>query len=161
MRLSGNKNTNGTVKRGYDTFFLYNGRRFAYGGYWPGEIVGLYLAPLSDLTVNQIDITGTAPVHLNGTEDELRLGIHFYDLSLIHPTGMGLKPQTGKKISNEINFTAEYKLNPALSGAIVGGVAFSGPSGKALARSDIPSGEKIPNINSTSGVMEMFFFNSF
>ena len=161
MRLSGDKSEKSSVKNGYDTFFLYNGRRFTYGGYWPGEIVGLYLAPLSNLVVNQIDVSLTYPLHLTGVEDALRFGVHLYDLAMIHPTGMGLPPKTSRKISDEVDFSAEYKLNSAISGAITGGVAFAAPAGKALALSSIPSGQKAPHIGNTSGVIEMFFFNSF
>jgi hypothetical protein len=160
-RFSGNKTSNGTVKRGYDTFFLYDGRRYTYGGYWPGEIVGMYLAPLSDLNIHQVDLTGVPPVHLFKKDDELKLGVHFYDLSLIHPAGMGLKPGTGNHISDEVDFTAEYMLDPTTSGAVAGGVAFAGPSGKALAKSGVPTGEPIPRMDGTAGVLEVYFYKHF
>lgn len=160
-RFSGNKNPTGTVKRGYDTFFLYDGRRYTYGGYWPGEIVGMYLAPLSDLEIHQIDLTGIPPVHLFKKDDELKVGVHFYDLSLIHTTGMGLKASTNRHISDEVDFTAEYMFDANTSGALAGGVAFAGPSGRALAKSGVPGGEPMPPIHGTAGVMEAYFYKHF
>lgn len=160
-RLSGNKNPTGTVKRGYDTFFLYDGRRYTYGGYWPGEIVGLYLAPLSDLEIHQFDLTATPPFHLIHNADQMKLGVHFYDLSLIYPSGMGLKANTGRHISNEVDFTAEYSLDPTTSVAVASGVAFSGPAGRALSRAGVPNGEIMPKIGRYAGTLEMYFYKHF
>lgn len=159
-RYGGNKNPNGTVKRSYDNFFLYDGKRYTYGGYWPGEIVGMYLAPLSDLEIHQLDLTATPPVHLLNKEDSLKLGLHYYDLSLLHPSGFGLK-SVGRHISNELDVTAEYAMNATTSAALAGGVAFSGPSGRALAHSGVPGGYPIPDIGRHAGIIEVYFFKHF
>lgn len=160
-RLSGSKNPQGTVKRSYDTLFLYSGRRYAYGGYWPGEIVGMYLAPLSDLEIQQFDVTAIPTVHLFAATDELRLGLHYYDLSLIYPTGVGLKASTGRRISDEVDLTAEYSLSPTFSIAFVGGIAVAGPAGRALAKAGVPTGEPLPKIGNVSGIMETYLYKHF
>ncbi|KXV15959.1 hypothetical protein AD933_07810 [Acetobacter malorum] len=160
-RYSGARNPEGSVKRSYDTFFLYDGKRYTYGGYWPGEIVGMYLAPLSNLEVQQIDLTATPPVHLLNAQDSLKLGLHYYDLSLLYATGAGLKPHTGRHISDELDFSAEYTLNATTSAALAGGVAFSGPAGKALAGSGVPQGYALPDLGHHAGIIEAYFFKHF
>ncbi|WP_094755924.1 alginate export family protein [Acetobacter orientalis] len=159
-QYSGGKNGKGDVKRSYDNFFLYDGKRYTYGGYWPGEIVGMYLAPLSNLRVQQFDLTATPPIHLLKADDSLKLGVHFYDLSFIHPAGSGLAG-VGKHISNEVDFTTEYTLDATTSAALAGGVAFAGPSGKELARTSLPGGYPVPNITNHSGIIEAYFFKHF
>ncbi len=159
-RFGGGKNAEGSVKRNYDTFFLYDGKRYTYGGYWPGEIVGMYLAPLSDLEVHQFDLTGTPPVHLFRKKDELKLGVHFYDLSLLYPSGMGLK-NVGRHVSNEVDFTAEYMLDETTSAAVAAGTAFSGPAGRALSRAGVPTGYRMHNIGRHAGVLEAYFYKHF
>ena len=151
-RYSGARNPEGSVKRSYDTFFLYDGKRYCYGGYWPGEIVGMYLAPLSNLEVHQIDLTATPPVHLMNPKDSLKLGLHYYDLSLLYATGAGLKAHTGRHISDELDFSAEYTLNATTSAALAGGVAFSGPAGKALARAGAPAACAMPYWGHHAGI---------
>ncbi|WP_368073483.1 alginate export family protein [Acetobacter tropicalis] len=159
-RYGGNKNPNGTVKHSYDTFFLYDGKRYTYGGYWPGEIVGMYLAPLSDLEVHQLDLTATPPVHLFSKGDSLKLGLHYYDLSLLYPSGVGLK-SGGRHISDELDATAEYTLNATTSAALAGGVAFAGPAGRALAHAGVPGGYPVPDIGHHAGIIEAYFYKHF
>ncbi|GAN67960.1 alginate export family protein [Acetobacter orleanensis] len=160
-RFGGSRNPEGSVKRSYDTLFLFDGKRYTYGGYWPGEIVGMYMAPLSNLEVNQIDLTATPPVHLLTPKDSLKLGVHYYNLSVLYATGAGLKSNTGRHISDELDFSAEYTLSPTMSAALTGGVAFSGPAGKALARAGVPAQYALPNIGRHAGIIEAYFFKHF
>lgn len=159
-QFGGGKNPNGTVKRSYDTLFLYDGKRYCYGGYWPGEIIGMYLAPLSNLKVQQFDLTVTAPFHLLKREDGLKLGVHYYNLSLLHPSGAGLH-NVANHISDEVDVTAEYAMNATTSAALAGGMAFSGPSGKALAQAGLPAGYPMPKISRQSGILEFYFYKHF
>lgn len=160
-RLGGARNSHGSVKRNYDPFFLYDGRRYTYGGYWPGEIVGMYLSPLSDVEIHQFNITAVPPMHLLRKDDELTIGAHFYDLRLLYPGGMGLPQTTKRHISDEIDFSAEYKYDETLSGAVAGGVAFSGPTAKAFARAGIPEGYSTPAIGQHAGIIEAYFYKHF
>lgn len=160
-RFSGNKNPNGTVKRSYDPFFLIDGKRYTYGGYWPGEIVGMYMVGLSNLQIQQFDITAVPPVHFFTKNDSLTLGVHFYNLSLIHPTGAGFKRGSSHHISNEIDFSGEYNLDENTSFSLLGGVAFSGPVAKKLAINNAPKYVSPNQIGSTSGVLEAYFYKHF
>lgn len=160
-RFGGSRNAQGSVKRSYDTLFLYDGKRYTYGGYWPGEIVGMYLAPLSNLEVHQLDLTVTPPVHLLHSKDSLKLGLHYYNLSLLYPTGAGLKAGTGRHVSDELDISAEYTLNATTSAALAGGVAFSGPAGRALARAGVPQVQAMPQIGHHAGIIEGYFFKHF
>ncbi|MPW00742.1 alginate export family protein [Bombella apis] len=160
-RFSGGKNPHSRTKHNYDTYFLYDGRRYTYGGYWPGEITGMYLSPLSNMEIHQVDLTGVPPVHLLRKADELKLGLHFYDLSFLYPTGSGLSRNVGSHMSDELDFSAEYTFDGNTSGAIAGGVAFAGPAGKALAKAGVPGGMPMPPIHGTSGVLELYFYRHF
>ncbi|WP_257640860.1 hypothetical protein [Acetobacter okinawensis] len=159
-RFGGGSNAEGGVKHNYDTFFLYDGKRYTYGGYWPGEIVGMYLAPLSDLEDHQIDLTVIPPVHLFRPKDSLKLGLHFYDLSLIHASGMGLK-NTGRHVSDELDASVEYTLDENTSAALAGGAAFAGPAGRALSKAGVPGDQPMPNISRHAGVIEAYFYKHF
>lgn len=159
-RFGGGKNSEGGVKHNYDTFFLYDGKRYTYGGYWPGEIVGMYLAPLSDLEDHQIDLTVVPPVHLFRRNDSVKLGLHFYDLSLIHASGMGLR-NTGRHVSDELDASVEYTLDDNTSAALAGGAAFAGPAGRALSKAGVPGSEPMPNISHHAGVIEAYFYKHF
>lgn len=160
-RFGGGRSSHSSVKRSYDTFFLYDGRRYTYGGYWPGEIVGMYLAPLSDLEIHQLDLTAIPPVHLFRRTDELKLGLHFYDLSLLYTGGVGLQNSRGRHVSDELDVSAEYALDSTTSGAIAGGVAFAGPAGRALAQAGVPAGFDIPNMKREAGIIEAYFYKHF
>lgn len=159
-RFGGGKNAKGGVKHNYDTFFLYDGKRYTYGGYWPGEIVGMYLAPLSDLEDHQIDLTVIPPVHLIRPGDQVKLGLHFYDLSLIHVSGMGLK-NTGRHVSDELDASVEYTLDENTSAALAGGAAFAGPAGRALSKAGVPGSQPMPKIGHHAGVVEAYFYKHF
>ncbi|WP_238996847.1 hypothetical protein [Entomobacter blattae] len=159
--LGGAKNQEGSVKRNYDPFFLFNGSRSNYGGYWPGEIVGMYLAPLSNIAIHQIDLTATPPWHLLHNQDKLTFGLHFYSLSLIHPGGLGFAAESPKHISDEIDLSAEYVFDPSFSGALTGGIASSGSAASRLVNSSLPQGVKPIHISHYSGIIEMFFYKSF
>ena len=159
-RFGGGRNAEGGVKHNYDTFFLYDGKRYTYGGYWPGEIVGMYLAPLSDLEDHQIDLTVVPPVHLFRPGDSVKLGLHFYDLSLIHASGMGLK-NTGRHVSDELDASIEYTLDENTSAALAGGAAFAGPAGRALSKAGVPGDQPMPNIDHHAGVIEAYFYKHF
>ena len=160
-RYGGAKNTTDKVKRNYDPFFLYDGKRYVYGGYWPGEIVGMYLAPLSDLEIHQFDVTATPPIHLFKRKDEVKLGVHYYDLSLIHVEGMWLPKGTGRHISREVDLTVEYNMDDTTSFALGGGVAFAGPAGRSLAAASIPTGYQLHNLGEHAGVFEGYFYKHF
>ncbi len=160
-RFSGGKNPHSRTKHNYDTYFLYDGRRYVYGGYWPGEITGLYLSPLSNMEIHQANLTAIPPWHLLRKDDEVKLGVHFYDLSFIYATGAGLPSTVGRHMSDEVDFSTEYKFDADTFGAIAGGVAFADRAGKALARSGVPSAMSVPPIHGTSGVLEAYFYKHF
>ena len=160
-RFSGGRDPHSRTKHNYDTFFLYDGARYTYGGYWPGEIVGNNMSPLSNMEVHQFDITGVPPVHLLKKDDELKLGLHFYDLAYLYPTGAGLPAGTKRHMSDEVNVSAEYAFDANTSGAIAAGAAFSGPAGRALAKAGVPDGQTMPKIHGASGVMEIYFYKHF
>lgn len=162
-RFGGGKNAKGGVKHNYDTLFLYDGNRYTYGGFWPGEAIGVYLAPLSDMEIHQVDLTATPPsLHLLKPDDSMKLGLHFYDLSLLHPSGMGLPPNVGRHFFNELDASAEYTYDATTSVAFIGGCASAGPSGFGLAKSSVPAiAERATNLKKHSGVVEAYFYKHF
>ncbi|GAN61499.1 hypothetical protein ACI01nite_22330 [Acetobacter cibinongensis] len=159
-KFSGNKDQKSKVKRNYDPFFLMDGKRAFYGGYWPGE-VELYLVSLSNLIIHQFDITAVTPLHLFSKTDQLKIGAHFYDLSFVHASGLGYHSPSGNHISDEVDFTTEYALDSQTSGALVGGVAWAGPAQRAILAGSVPAGESVSRVHNASGIIEAFFYKRF
>ncbi|WP_148299356.1 alginate export family protein [Komagataeibacter kakiaceti] len=157
VEYSGGKNPSGGEKHSYDTMFQIDGTRMFYGGYWPGEISGNYLARLSDLRVHQIDLTVTPPIHLASTQDTVKLGLHYYNLSIPHPRGLYLS-QNDHRFSNELDFSMEWNVTPATSISFATGAALSSRAARAFARSG-QIGRPL-NIGDWSGIVEMYFSQS-
>jgi hypothetical protein len=123
--FSGNRAAPGApfrTKRSYDPLFLGGGFRDYLGNWGPGEIIGTYMLPSSNLVVHQLELKLTAPFHLAREGDALQFELLAYQF-LLDRTAPARA--TSRRFAREIDVSARYVYDERTTAAVVLGAAFA------------------------------------
>jgi len=110
------------IKRSYDPLFLGGGFRDYLGNWGPGEIIGTYMLPSSNLIVHQVELKLTAPFHLAKEGDVLQFELLAYQF-LLDKTGPARA--TSRRFAREVDASARYIYDEKTTAAVVLGAAFA------------------------------------
>jgi hypothetical protein len=159
--FSGNRQRPGApigTKRSYDPLFLGGGFRDYLGNYGPGEIIGTYMLPSSNLIVHQVELKLTAPFHVAREGDALQFEILAYQF-LLDKTRPANASST--RFAREVDVSARYSYDERTTAALALGAAFAQRGGRQWFDGQTASFPDARRAKGNSYIAEIYLIHSF